>query len=512
MPTETGQEDDAAPDPREPALVASKAAPAVAVSAENAPRAQKDVAADLGAEPFLIADAPAAAPVDHDIEARLASAPDSRILLRFPALKSRFAPIERLIAPYRARLLRALDRQAARPLRRRRFAIGASVVFNIALLAVIFVFGRVIIRAPDRPVDSMSVVYVDLPEPPPLPELRDPEVAPPEPLIEPEPVRDPPPEPKPEPEPAPPEPEPEPEAEPEPEPQPPEPEAEPEPEPLLPSLTQEPQFLPPAEEKAPEPFIPEPAPAPEPEPQEPAPAEPQPIEPGPAQETPVAEASEPEEEEQKKEEKTAADAAPPTPGPQSPAPEALAVEDRKPAQNDDAYDEDPFAPRAALPQVDLPEGETSSAPGQSGVMAIFCPDEFKDKEKAAECAGRPEIRSGWKPGGSGEDFSRAVDLLKQQRERGDYSAGKFGTEAQRRAEELQKQLELNDFRKSQDDINNLGLESNDPAAGTRPDIGPAAVEPSWTRRDDPQVDQKDINQLKKELDAAADAKAKASDD
>ncbi len=46
----------------------------------------------------------------------------------------------------------------------------------------------------------------------------------------------------------------------------------------------------------------------------------------------------------------------------------------------------------ALPEIDLPE---VGASGSSGVVAIFCPDVFDDPEKAAECAGRPEIRSGW---------------------------------------------------------------------------------------------------------------------
>ena len=191
----------------------------------------------------------------------------------------------------------------------------------------------------------------------------------------------------------------------------------------------------------------------------------------------------------------------------------LAVDRQSPPQNDDAYDEAPFpAPRLALPDVDLPEGDTPSAPGQSGIVAIFCPDEFEDKEKAAECAGRPEIRSGWRPGGSGEDFSRAVELLRQQRERGGYSAGAYGSPEQRQAEDMRRQQDLADFRKSQDSLNALGAQSNDPAARSRPDIGPGAVEPSWTRRNDPLVDQKDVDRLKRELDEAADAKAKAGED
>ncbi|MBY0420657.1 MAG: hypothetical protein K2Q06_00030, partial [Parvularculaceae bacterium] len=83
---------------------------------------------------------------------------------------------------------------------------------------------------------------------------------------------------------------------------------------------------------------------------------------------------------------------------------------------DDAFDEAPA--RAAIPKIDLPPGAQSGAPGASGVVAIFCPKEFKNKDKAAECAGRTEIRSGWRPGASREDFSKAVRLLKEQRAQG----------------------------------------------------------------------------------------------
>ncbi|MEO0674312.1 MAG: hypothetical protein AAFY32_04820, partial [Pseudomonadota bacterium] len=112
---------------------------------------------------------------------------------------------------------------------------------------------------------------------------------------------------------------------------------------------------------------------------------------------------------------------------------------RRPGVNgDDAFDEEPrfggragrldrrFAalPRTQLPAVDLPQtdfasGNVGALAGASGIIAIFCGQQFADPDKVAECAGRVQILSGWQPGDSGEDYSRAVKILRQaQRERG----------------------------------------------------------------------------------------------
>jgi hypothetical protein len=180
---------------------------------------------------------------------------------------------------------------------------------------------------------------------------------------------------------------------------------------------------------------------------------------------------------------------------------------------DDMFDEEPVFGRRSftrVPPVNLPLGEASTLPGQSGVVAIFCPEEFTDAEKAAECAGRPEIRSGWRPGASGENWEEATRLLKQDRARGyigDRSAERFGPDIARQLGQARRDEELTDFRRSADDINNQGVDGlNDPAAATRPNIGPAPFEPNWTLREDPTVSQKDIDALGRELEEADAAK------
>ena len=85
---------------------------------------------------------------------------------------------------------------------------------------------------------------------------------------------------------------------------------------------------------------------------------------------------------------------------------------------------------------------------------------------------------------------------------GDFSddAVTFGPEIARQIEQRRKIEDLEDFRKKQD-LGNVGI-ANDPAAGTRPNLVPPSAEPSWTRRDDPLVDQKDVDKLRKELEEA----------
>lgn len=408
------------------------------------------------------------------------------------------------------RIARMVERLAEPAERRRRASIIGAVLFNAAMLTLLGIYGRVHIYVPNKPADSISVVYVDLPASPPVLELRDPEIAPepePEPIEEPELAPEPEPKPKPEPEPPAQE----------------EPEPEPEPDPLL-DLTPEPAFAPPsAIEEAP--MIPEEAPTATATIEEPLPGD---ItvegEQAPAEEAPPLVAVEPEaqnaqaeqdagEEEDKDEEEGAGEVAAGADERREQAPVAAAqpAPAEKPAAGDDMFDEEPEfnGRRVALPHVDLPKGESSAVPGTSGFIAIDCTKQFTDKEKIAECAGRPEIRSGWRPGASGEDFSKAAAVLKDRRRHGDFSNDDvtFGPTLARQAEERRRLEDLEDPRTSQKDVHDLGLGGNDPAAGTRPDLTAPGPEPGWTRRDDPLVDRKDVEKLRKELEEAEKEKA-----
>ena len=430
---------------------------------------------------------------------------------RAPGVVERISPawLLRELARADRDLTRLAARLAETPARQRRASFIGAVLLNAALLTLLAIFGRVHIFVPNKPADSISVVFVDLP-PAAAPDLRDPEVAP-EPEPEPEPVPEPEVLPEPEPEPVP-EPEPEPkEREPEPDRQ-----EEPEPPPL--NLTPEPDFSRPTEiENAP--LVPdEPAPAAAPE-QEERPGD---IvvegEQAPAEESPPLVSAEPEAREARneedagdeKEEDEEAGAGERAAGElesreQAPVAETRAPDPIRPS-GDDSFDEEPvFAGRRFnLPSVNLPKGDTPVKPGSSGVMAIFCPEEFENEDKAAECAGRTEIRSGWRPGASGEDFSKAAAILRQKREEGDFSGDdvRYGTDLARAANERARAADIEDFRRGQaEDLNKTGIAS-DPAAANRPDLTPAGAEPSWTRRDDPLVNEKDVEKLRRELEEA----------
>ncbi|MGE0407916.1 MAG: hypothetical protein AB7P23_01490 [Amphiplicatus sp.] len=389
---------------------------------------------------------------------------------------------------------RFLDFLAVDETRRRRASISLAVAFNFMLFTILAVFGRFEIWIPATPGDSLRVVMVELPPVPELPALRDPKVVPePEPEPEPEIVEKPElkPEPIPEPIPAP-----EPERA---------PESEPEPAPPPIDLTPDPVFAPPSE-KEDAPFIPEPQ-APAPPPDEPfVITEPPPQ----AEERPS---------------QTAAEETPPLvePEPANEAEPARAEEKEEDAElpdalaeapaaaeaptGDDAFDEEPvFGSRRPLPAVNLPEGQAAADPGASGVVAIFCPEYFTDKDKAAECAGRTEIRSGWRPG-SGEDWSEAIRLLKQERAHGAGGTDPgmiYGQEAGRALQDAQKLRDLKDFRRSMDDLNDPAGAAGGNLTNTlgQPNIGPAEFNPSWTLKDDPDVSRKDLRKLEKALEDA----------
>ncbi len=91
-------------------------------------------------------------------------------------------------------------------------------------------------------------------------------------------------------------------------------------------------------------------------------------------------------------------------------------------------------PRSLLPLVDLPtiegvEGNENTPlgafAGASGVVAIFCKEQFENPDKIAECAGRVQILSGWRPGDSGEDYSKAVEYLREAQRRGQGTSPQF---------------------------------------------------------------------------------------
>ncbi len=95
-------------------------------------------------------------------------------------------------------------------------------------------------------------------------------------------------------------------------------------------------------------------------------------------------------------------------------PEQPPVANAPPANPDDPYaglsgpEIDALYKQRSLPAVNLPQ---ANAGGSSGVTAIFCPDVFDNDDKVQECAGRPEIRSGWQPGN--EDWSEVIDSLQR---------------------------------------------------------------------------------------------------
>ncbi len=446
----------------------------------------------------------------------------ARLRLRLPAF------LRRLYGPWARSSGRLLDWISANDGRRRRTSVILAISINLIVLTLMSTFARVRIWIPNAPSDTIQITLVE-----PLPfdiSLRDPDLEPvpepeeaePEPEPEPEIVEEPEPEPEPEPDPIP---EPPAQEEPEPEPAPePEPEIEqPEPEPQL-DLELEPQFAP--ETAAPEPLIPDPAPAAEDDLAlpEPLPAE--------EEQAPEPEADEPlvsvEPESQPRagledirgddetdgEDETTADQGEEEETEEPAEPEEPPVAEAP--SGDDMFDEEPVfgrrsfvlpqvaLPSMALPEGALPEGEAAIAPGSSGVVAIFCPEHFTDEEKQKECAGRPEIRSGWRPGASGEDWSRATELLKRDRDQGvaGPSAGPVYETLQRRRD-FERVEELRDFRRSQDDVNNLPDAGDDNimrgVEGNRPNVGPAPFEPSWTLRENGELSQKEIEELKKQI-------------
>ena len=94
--------------------------------------------------------------------------------------------------------------------------------------------------------------------------------------------------------------------------------------------------------------------------------------------------------------------------------------------------------------------------------------------------------------------------MRSKREDGDFSGDdvRYGTDLARAANGRARQNDIEDFRRGQsEDLNSAGLAS-DPAAANRPDLTPPGAEPSWTRRDDPLVNEGDVEKLRKDLEDA----------
>ena len=186
-----------------------------------------------------------------------------------------------------------------------------------------------------------------------------------------------------------------------------------------------------------------------------------------------------------------------------PPEEVLVAEEEEPVTGDDIFDEEPVLTRRfTLPRVALPTGDTTIEPSTSGVVAIFCPEEFSNEDKAAECAGRREILSGWRPGQGTEDFTRAEQLLRRARTAGQTGPDLdkvVGTISSRRIRDADQINSLNDFRRGVGETGNVANSFSDNLAGDSPNVGPPPLEPTWTFREDGELTQKEIEELEEAL-------------
>ncbi len=164
-----------------------------------------------------------------------------------------------------------------------------------------------------------------------------------------------------------------------------------------------------------------------------------------------------------------------------------------------------------LPNVNLPSTE---AGGSLGVTAIYCPEVFDNEDKIQECAGRPEIRSGWRPGQ--EDWTEVVQSLARggltttsnpiTGPAGERHYAPNSPHAPLTTEQAiigRKAAEnLKDARKNVDVRNaSVGIQEQ-----THADMGEGAEvpnfitdtwEPSWTRNDEPYMDKDVLKEIEK---------------
>lgn len=151
----------------------------------------------------------------------------------------------------------------------------------------------------------------------------------------------------------------------------------------------------------------------------------------------------------------------------------------------------------ALPTL-KPERKTQRSTKEGGIVAIYCPDAFENADKAAECAGRVQIRSGWTPPASlREDWGRIAKELRRQVVRAPELGVILGPEEAERVIEERRVRELFDARRGV--AREMPTGADDAwrrSGGVVPDIGPPPVEPSWTLRAEPTLTDRQIRELR----------------
>ncbi|WP_306253352.1 hypothetical protein [Parvularcula sp. IMCC14364] len=179
-----------------------------------------------------------------------------------------------------------------------------------------------------------------------------------------------------------------------------------------------------------------------------------------------------------------------------------------------------YAQQSALPDVSLPD---VGGDGSSGVVAIFCPEQFDNRDKAEECAGR-EILSGWTR--TTEDWSGITSALRRggvsvPDETGQYGPGWRGALAENEeyyerrdlgliigrdaARRLEQQRGYEQLKQA-----SVGTEATTDATAQSLDNLGAAVpcyvddcnwEPSWTITQDPNIDTDTVERIMREGDS-----------
>lgn len=202
--------------------------------------------------------------------------------------------------------------------------------------------------------------------------------------------------------------------------------------------------------------------------------------------------------------------------PEPPEPEIVETEE----EADQPVPPKPSLPpqRAApLPEVDLPEAQSG---GPAGVIALQCYEIFSDPDKAAECAGRTEIRSGWTA--EGTDWSGIVSSLRQggidakegqplygpaqaSLPRGNDFTSNFGERGYLGPKVADDLHDIERFQAMKDPRSTIS-EMQSPVDNQFSNLGDGGTvplflerwEPSWVLKDDPYVDQKLIDEMIRE--------------
>ena len=174
---------------------------------------------------------------------------------------------------------------------------------------------------------------------------------------------------------------------------------------------------------------------------------------------------------------------------------------RADSANDNRFDSNTrfYRRGARLPPLSLPQsGDVAADPGSAGSVAILCPEHFSDDDKAKECAGRREILSGWRPGDSDEDWSRATALIGEARSRGDVGPDLELVIGEKAVRELKDQRIEEELTRPGRTVQDL----SDPVGSVGGDIGigsGAGPEPGWAYREDGQLSQEEIDEFERKL-------------